>query len=323
MVRPVLFSEALECSLWRAGPFNIPLEIRPHPALKGPASQTMKTALGHLLPYATFLRRGYDDVEAFSGGIGYVWAYLGSHVDFAGYYKAIHGPEAGKPRMIKGLPSYTWNHSKVRWKESRLSRRYRLAEKAPHELLGRRTPDDSEFEIHWRNILRLNELPWIRGHAFQGMALFPTSGYMAMAIQAAMEIAGSRPVKLVEIRELVIPRALTIEENNPGIESIFSVKNIGGHVDEDVFFGEFSCHTCPAEAEGTLERNCTGLITIDLSEPSDYGLRRRVLRLSTPRSIATRFSTLASTIRVSSEVSSLCSEQWDMLRLRQPGTSLK
>nr|ALQ32979.1 putative polyketide synthase [Fusarium sp. NRRL 25184] len=275
MVRPVLFSEALECSLWRAGPFNLSLEIGPHPALKGPASQTMKTALGHVLPYATFLRRGYDDVEAFSGGIGYVWAYLGSHVDFAGYYKAIHGPEASKPRMIKGLPSYTWNHNKVHWKESRISRRYRLAEKAPHELLGRRTPDDSEFEIRWRNILRLNELPWIRGHAFQGMALFPTSGYMAMAIQAAMEIAGSRPVKLVEIRDLVIPRALTIEENNPGIESIFSVKKIGGHVDEDVFYGEFSCHTCPAEVEGTLERNCTGLITIDFGEPSDYDLPPR------------------------------------------------
>ncbi|PCD25242.1 hypothetical protein AU210_014350 [Fusarium oxysporum f. sp. radicis-cucumerinum] len=277
MVRPVLFSEALECSLWRAGPFSLSLEIGPHPALKGPASQTMKTALGHVLPYATFLRRGYDDVEAFSGGIGYVWAYLGTHVDFAGYYKAIHGPEASKPRMIKGLPSYTWNHNKVHWKESRISRRYRLAEKAPHELLGRRTPDDSEFEIRWRNILRLNELPWIRGHAFQGMALFPTSGYMAMAIQAAMEIAGSRPVKLVEIRDLVIPRALTIEENNPGIESIFSVKKIGGHVDEDVFYGEFSCHTCPAEVEATLERNCTGLITIDFGEPSDYDLPPRAL----------------------------------------------
>ncbi|KAF5973503.1 putative polyketide synthase [Fusarium bulbicola] len=275
MVRPVLFSEALECSLWRAGPFNLSLEIGPHPALKGPASQTMKTALGHVLPYATFLRRGYDDVEAFSGGIGYVWAYLGSHVDFAGYHKAIHGPEARKPKIIKGLPSYTWNHDKVHWKESRISRRYRLAETAPHELLGRRTPDDSEFEIRWRNILRLNELPWIRGHAFQRMALFPTSGYMAMAIQAAMEIAGLRPVKLVEIRDLVIPRALTIEENNPGIESIFSVKKIGGHVDQDVFYGEFSCHTCPAEAEGTLERNCTGLITIDFGEPSDHDLPPR------------------------------------------------
>ncbi|KAF5684501.1 polyketide synthase [Fusarium circinatum] len=206
LVRPVLFSGALECSLWRAGPFNLSLEIEPHPALKGPASQTMKTALGHVPPYATFLRRGYDGVEAFSGGIGYVWAHLGSHVDFAGHYKAIH----------------------VHWKESRISRRYRLAEKAPHELLGRRAPDDSDSEIRWRDILRLKELPWIRGHAFQGLALLPTSGYLAMAIQAAMKIAGSRPVELVEIRDLVIPRALTIEENNPGIRSIFSVKKIGG-----------------------------------------------------------------------------------------------
>ncbi|CAG7561044.1 unnamed protein product [Fusarium equiseti] len=274
MVRPVLFSEALECSLWRAGPFNLSLEIGPHPALKGPASQTMKTALGHVLPYATFLRRGYNDVEAFSGGIGYMWAYLGSDVDFYGYYQAIHGSKANKPRMIKGLPSYTWNHDRVHWKESRISRRYRLADRAPHELLGRRTTDDSEFEARWRNVIRLNELPWLHGHAFQGMALFPTSAYMAMAIQAAMEIAGSKPVKLIEIRDLVIPRALTIEENSPGIESIFSVKRTGS-VDEDVFHGEFSCHTCPSEVEGTLERNCTGSITIDFGEPSDDDLPPR------------------------------------------------
>ncbi|RGP81853.1 polyketide synthase [Fusarium longipes] len=274
MVRPVLFSEALECSLWRAGPFDLSLEIGPHPALKGPASQTMKTALGHVLPYATFLRRGYDDVEAFSGGIGYVWAYLGSYVDFPGYYQAIHGPKTTRPRMIKDLPSYTWNHDKIHWKESRISRRYRLADQAPHELLGRRTPDDSEFEVRWRNVLRLNELPWIRGHAFQGMALFPTSAYMAMAIQAAMEIAGSKAVKLIEINDLVIPRALTIEENSPGIESIFSVKRTD-NVDQQVFRGEFSCHTCPSEVEGTLERNCTGLITIEFGEPSDDDLPPR------------------------------------------------
>ncbi|RSL40110.1 hypothetical protein CEP54_016190 [Fusarium duplospermum] len=46
------------------------------------------------------------------------------------------------------------------------------------------------------------------------MGLFPTSGYMAMAIQAAMEINGSRPVRLIEIRDFAIPSALTIEENN-------------------------------------------------------------------------------------------------------------
>src|SRR6478752_6224260 len=52
-------------------------------------------------------------------------------------------------------------------------------------------------------------------------------------------------------------------------------------------------------------------------------LESRVLHLSTPRSIMTHFSTLVSTIRVSSEVSSLFSEPWDMLRQRQLGTSPK
>nr|WNS47916.1 CapA [Capnodium sp. TTI-000886] len=269
MVKPVLFSEAIECSLWRAGPFNLAAEIGPHPALKGPASQTMKTALGSILPFATLMRRGYDDVEAFSGGLGYIWAYLGDFVDFAGFRKAIHGPDTVTPQIMKGLPSYSWDHKRVYWKESRPSRRYRLADKAPHELLGRRMGDDADSDLRWRNILKLNELPWLRGHAFQGQALFPTSAYMAMAIQAAIEIAGDRPIKLIEIQDLVIPRGLPLSEDHPGVESIFTVKKFDNvETNQNVFQGDFTCLTCSSDATGVLEKRAGGVLSIFFGTPS-------------------------------------------------------
>nr|WNS47931.1 FunA [Talaromyces coalescens] len=277
MVKPVLFSEAIECSLWKAGPFNLALEIGPHPALKGPATQTMKTALASTLPYSTLLERGHDDIETFSSGVGYAWTYLNTLVDFAGYRTAVRGPDFPRPRMLKNLPSYPWNHGKIHWTESRPSRRYRLSEKPPHEILGRRVGDDSDTEMRWRNFLKPDEIPWVRGHVFQGQILFPTTGYMAMAIQAGMEVAGLRPVQLVEIRDLVIPRACTLEEGKLGTEFVFSLKRVDSEDDESIFVGEFSCFSCPSQTADFLEKNCYGTISINFGEATKDTLPPRAM----------------------------------------------
>ena len=42
MTQTVLFSQAIESSLWHGGPFDMAVEMGPHPALKGPAEQTIK-----------------------------------------------------------------------------------------------------------------------------------------------------------------------------------------------------------------------------------------------------------------------------------------
>ncbi|KFX86370.1 hypothetical protein O988_09621, partial [Pseudogymnoascus sp. VKM F-3808] len=106
MVKPVLFSQAIECSLCAGGPFDIVLEIGPHPALKGPATQILKSALGSSLPYVGMMRRTTDDVEVFSGGIGYIWSYLGeSGVNFDTYRRAFEPIENEKPQMVKNLPA--------------------------------------------------------------------------------------------------------------------------------------------------------------------------------------------------------------------------
>lgn len=264
MVQPVLFSQALECSLWSGGPFDMVVELGPHPALKGPAIQTFKSALGSTLPYAGFMRRSTDEVEAFSGGVGYLWTYLGpSQVDFHGYRGAFAEVDARPPQPISNLPSYSWNHEKILWKESRISRSYRLREQTPHELLGRRVPDDSDFEMRWRNVLRLNELPWLEGHKFQGQCLFPGAGYISMALEASKAVAGDRPVRLVEIADMHIRRALTIEENE-GVETIFTLNRseLDGAADKGTMYANFTCYICTDESTGALEKTCNGSLTL-------------------------------------------------------------
>ncbi|KAF2773327.1 putative hybrid PKS-NRPS enzyme [Teratosphaeria nubilosa] len=266
MVKPVLFSEAVECALWRAGPFHLAVEVGPHPALKGPSSQTIKKALASDLPYTGMLRRGEQDVSVFSSGLGFIWAVCGPYVDFHGWRKAMFGPFMPRPTLPKGLPTYAWDHNKIHWKESRPSRRYRLAEQPPHELLGRRLGDDDGSNRRWRNILKLNELPWLSGHAFQGQPLFATSAYMAVAIEAAMEIAGTRPVRIIEIRDLTMPRGFTVPENHPGVETIFSVKRLDKDEKSAHFHGEFSFSTASSDAIADLEQRCSGSMTIEFGE---------------------------------------------------------
>jgi Polyketide synthase modules and related proteins len=70
MIKPVLFSQAVTYAVGAAGPFDMALEIGPHPALKGPAMQTIQEVSGQTLPYTGTLNRGKNDSEAFSSTLG-------------------------------------------------------------------------------------------------------------------------------------------------------------------------------------------------------------------------------------------------------------
>ncbi|KAK4240422.1 putative pks-nrps protein [Achaetomium macrosporum] len=270
MVQPVLFSQALQTSLWAGGPFDMVVEIGCHPALKGPASQTFHTSLGTVLPYTGVMGRGENDRKCFAEALGAVWQTLGpSSLDFDGYIKAFHVPGSRPPRLVKDLPTYAWDHEKSYWRESRISRRYRLAPNRPHQLLGRRMPDDSETEMRWRNVFRLGELPWLRGHVFQGQAIFPAAGYVSMALGAAMAFAAGKSIRLIEVLNLKMNRALVVEDNSAGVEVLFSMSRAPVQSEEpDVVLTEVTCQICTDEASGDLVQNCRGKVAIYLGPPS-------------------------------------------------------
>ncbi|KAL7907284.1 hybrid PKS-NRPS [Trichoderma velutinum] len=274
----VQFSQAIEHSIWHGGPFNVAIEIGPHPALKGPAEQTLKTYFGTVPNYAGLMRRGDDEVEAFSGALGYVWSYLGSSaVDFDGYRKAF---DRQTPlHLLKGLPSYGWDHRRAFWRESRVSRNYRLRNDKSHELLGRRTPDDSDQDLRWRNIIRLHELPWIQGHLFQGQVLFPGAGYIVMALQAGAEIAGQRAVELYEVTDISMDRAMVIPEGTAGVETLFTArlmeKQSKADSSEPLSF-EFACYFCNDENNGQPVKAAYGRLTILFGESAAQHLPPRL-----------------------------------------------
>lgn len=285
----VLLSQAIQRAVALTGPFDLALEIGPHSALKGPVTQTIRDLTGSPVPYQSFLRRGENDTDAFSECLGWVWEQLGSSaVDLEKFSEEVSETEkpAGRPKLLKNLPTYNWDHGHSYWKESRISKNLRERDAPIHELLGVRSFHDVDpYELRWRNILKLEEIPWLRGHRFQNQVLFPGAGYAVLALEASKALYNGRPVKLVEIEELEIFKAITLEEDGPGTEIIFSLSLIDRPNHEAGSVADFSCYSCHDERKGVIDKCAGGRLYVTYGTPSEDTLPGRVLNQVEPSKI--------------------------------------
>lgn len=290
----VLLSQAIERAVAMSGPFDLALEIGPHSALKGPVTQTIRDLTGSTVPYQSFLRRGQNDTDAFSECLGWIWEQLGASafgLDKFARSLSVETSETEKPvrrpRPLKNLPTYNWDHDHSYWKESRISKNLRERDAPVHELLGVRSFHDADpYELRWRNILKLNEIPWLRGHRFQNQVLFPGAGYAVLALEASKALSNGRSVKLVEIEELEIFKALTLEEDGPGTEIIFSLNLIDRpNRDAGSVAADFSCYSCYDERKGVLDKCAGGRLYVTFGIPSEDTLPGRVSNQVEPSKI--------------------------------------
>lgn len=227
MTRPVLFSETVTSAV-SAGSYDAALEVGCHPALKGPASQTIQHVLQKEIPYNGLLSRGIGAVEASSAGLGFLWSYLGrSCVNLHSYERAMSG---GNHRfnVVKSLPTYQWNHEIKHWHESRTSRKMRLRQHPVHSLLGDITSDSAPHHMSWRNLLRVSDMEWLLGHQVQNQVVFPASGYVTSALEAARFLAGStgKDIRLIEVKDFTIHQAVFFDQDDTGVEILVSMAEI-------------------------------------------------------------------------------------------------
>lgn len=264
MVRPVLFSQALSCALSEKGPFDCVIEVGPHPALKGPASQTIEEVMGEKIPYVGTLRRGQNSVEALAECLGALWSSMGSlAVDTAGYETFMSG--GVQQRLLKDLPSYCWDHGRAYFFESRISKAIRTDSFPTHELLGTRVVDNSAAEVRWRNLLDPKEVPWLKDHQVQGQIVFPGAGYMSTALEAVKQLFGSEPIAIVELRDLVIGQALMLEDN-AGVETLASLTAI--RKEADIITAHFAFFSHEGKESTKLVENASGDLHIVLGDVS-------------------------------------------------------
>jgi acyl transferase domain-containing protein/SAM-dependent methyltransferase/NADP-dependent 3-hydroxy acid dehydrogenase YdfG len=283
LTRPVKFSQALARALDQDHAFDLAFEVGPHPALKGPASETIKTSSGGAvsLPYTSALKRGQNAVESFTDALGTVWCLFPSPpterplVTFDGVRRALQRDTADNLetedlKVLKGLPPYSWNHATPIWKESRTSRLFRVGSRlghGRHELLGHPVvygggARDSKREVHWKQVLRLQDLPWLAGHVIQGEVLFPASGYLSMAYEAALQLAvdddekKQKVVRLVELHDVDIVRAMRLEQDS-GLEMVLTVRVTSQS--DDCITAQVACYSGPVDAPLPLDAPQTAL----------------------------------------------------------------
>lgn len=158
MTGTVLFEKALSCALepaTRHAAVDVIIEVGPHPALKGPASDIIQVALpGSEMPYLSTLERGKTGVVSMAQMLGDLWTARGpASVDFEGYQVSFGGAPG---MLLENLPSYAWDYDKSLWTEPRTTRNYMRDEEAFHDFLGMKTPEGNDSEWHWSN----RELPY-------------------------------------------------------------------------------------------------------------------------------------------------------------------
>ncbi len=176
MVSPVQFSQALSqlCIRTRKkqrkqlGPVKRRsvditdiLEIGSHPALRGPIRNILATgkAVNVAIDYVPTLLRDSSAAVSILNVVGRLWS-LGHPVNLLAANLVSETPRT----LMTDLPYYPFEHSQSHWIESRISSGYRHRQFARHDLLGTPNPDWNPFEPQWRNVISLNNSPWIGDH---------------------------------------------------------------------------------------------------------------------------------------------------------------
>lgn len=265
-VSPVLFTDAVSTLLQdptrrrrRARPgesaFDVLLEIGPHSALKGPLRQILQQHGISTVTYTSVLQRGENAVRSAIRAAGELCV-QGVPVSISQVNRLTT-----KPRPLVDLPSYPFDHSLRYWAESRLSRDYRFRRFSRHDLLGAPAADASTNQPRWRNILRVQEQPWLRDHVVHSSILYPASGSLVMVLEAAQRLAaGDRQIESIKLEQVRITKAIVIPNNQTGIETVLQLYHHEDSKDPRQDCWQFFVHSC---SDGTtLEQNSSGRVTI-------------------------------------------------------------
>ncbi|KAH7562977.1 hypothetical protein BM1_00024 [Bipolaris maydis] len=276
LLNPVLFMSALQETCRIAGRPQAVIEIGPHPALRGPAEQTLReeAAGGDDVPYAALLKRSSEAIPSVAEGLGHLWVHA-PHLalDLQGYDQFISAGASFE--LERSIPSYAWDHEANYWHDSRATRMY-LHRSPEHELLGHMSEAMNGVR-QWRQILSPKEISWLAGHRLQGQIVFPAAGYVVLAIEAVRDylrsLEESETTSLIEVHDIDISQAMTFNSDDAKVEAMFRLHNIQ-RLDDQVtadfqYFGSpVAAASAPGHFDAPLRTFATGSIIVTLGDPS-------------------------------------------------------
>jgi acyl transferase domain-containing protein len=275
LVSPVLFTDAVTAMLRGSGKsfrhqrkiepaVDFLLEIGPHAVLRGPLQEILKSEASPSVAYASMLLRGTDAIKSVMTAAGDLYCH-GYPVDITAVNNFQH-----KCRVLVDLPAYPWNRSHKYWATSRLTQDYLHRVFPHHGLLGERLIGSDGLNPAWRHFLNLQENPWIKDHIVHGAILYPGAGFLAMAVEAALQLAESgREVANVRLQDVRIVKALIIKEDEDEPEVITHFRR-ADNVSDGGWSGRWMFEISCARGLGEVEQHATGQIMLDYLPKHPY-----------------------------------------------------
>lgn len=259
LTNPVRFSEALQSMMEpeRDGQpgVNMLVELGPHSALQGPIKQVLKGLGGGAakVPYASALIRKQNAVSTALDLAGTLFT-KGAALNF----EAINFPKptTQSPTLLTDLPRYPWNYSNRYWQESRMTEKHKHRTALRSDILGVEAIYSHDQEPTWRNIIRVDDLPWLQHHKIQSLTVFPMSGFIVMALEAAAQRAAKKvlAVDSFEITDLVVVKPLVITDEDVELTTQLRSSHQASEACDEFRICSWS------SAKGWTE-HCTGLVS--------------------------------------------------------------
>ncbi|PVI03058.1 putative polyketide synthase [Periconia macrospinosa] len=276
LTHPVKFSQAFTHLVSPTGDFStgvdMIVEIGPHSAMQGPVKQILNAAGGAAvkIPYTTCLARKKDAVDTMLDLASKLFC-KGTPVDLA----SVNFPKmVKKPSLLIDLPRYPWNHTTTYWHESRIAKLHKHRSFPRHDILGTLSNYSNDLEPIWRNIVRLDDLPWLRHHKIQSLTIFPISGFVGMAIEAATQHAQSKDIAIgqVELHDVNVNTPLMLPDED--VEMTITLRSPQfADVGLAKITSKFLIHSYLA-GKGWTE-NCTGTVTVKSNELNEVDGQRQ------------------------------------------------
>lgn len=268
--RTVFFSDAVRAMITDSS-YHL-IEVGPHSALELPIKQiwedlSISVSNRH---YGSVLSRAKNSIETLLNMIGTLYLH-GHDIPFSSV-NCVDTPQKGltdamaKGKFLPDLPPYRWSYGPELWNECRLSREFRNRRYPRHDLLGSQVPAGDGVTIAWRNILKVNDVPWLEGHRLASRIVFPGAGYIAMAIEAVCQAnyVDATACQGLTLRHVNFLKALTLDDatNDSGVELFTTIRplQISATKNSDTWW-QFSVSSFSADGDNT--ENANGLIAIE------------------------------------------------------------
>jgi SAM-dependent methyltransferase len=234
LTSPVRFDSAV--TNLEANGSNVFLEVGPHSTLAGPLRDICST-LSRTYNYIPCQIRNQDSTATFLSAVGKLY-----QESLPINLKALFPEDR---QALGGLPVYPWDHSGSYWYESRLSSAWRQRPFPHHSLLGERTVDSPDFSPIWRNMLSLEDVPWIADHKIRQDVVFPLAGYIAMAGEAIRQT--TRVDTGYRLRNVEARKALVLTEFKATEIVTVLHAQMGGAAESPSWY-EFSIASCNGDS---------------------------------------------------------------------------